>query len=244
METSRFDTSIAPNEAPARPASPNERLIGAATRMGVTALKAAKAAGYSDTSMTRAFHSSAAALTILAGRYMTPRAAVPDQAATKVIRLTSPLGLAAALETPGLECLEVPVSILDRRWQTPEIATALRNRGNVTIHAYDVFLTGLLTTKTIPEWPFIDGVKPAFVIETLDVLTRELRRQSRADLCLAYVRGLDWVDGVLVDPASDSEWDTITRLSTKAPLTPSECATVEDILPRLPELLLNPSLWP
>lgn len=241
MEASRFETPIAPSQAPKPAANPRERLISAATKMGVTALATAKAAGFKDAAHMRAFHASAARLTGLAGRYMP---AAPEATPTKVIRLASPMGLADALKTPGLECLEIPISILDRRWQAPDVQAALRARGDVKIHAYDIFLTGLLTTKSVSEWPFIDGVKPAFVQNTLDVLSRELRRQSRADLCLAYVRGLDWVDGVLVDPASDSEWETITRLSTKAPLTPAECATVEDILPRLPELLLNPSLWP
>ncbi len=208
------------------------------------AFQNAKAAGFSDPALTRALHGSAAKLSIIAARYLEPSQAEAKTNAASVQRISSPVGLLKALEIPGLERLEVPLSIIDWRWRSAEVRNALAAKGAIQIHAYDIFLKGLLTSKSEAQWPLIDGVKPKFVTETLDLLTREFRRQSRADLCLAYVRGLAWVDGVLIDPASEEEWETITRLSTKAPLTPAECAAVEDILPRLPALLLNPSLWP
>jgi aryl-alcohol dehydrogenase-like predicted oxidoreductase len=78
----------------------------------------------------------------------------------------------------------------------------------------------------------------------MDGLAREFQREGIADLCLAYVRGQDWIDGVVVGMETDDQLDSNLRLFTKSPLNAAECEAVARRIPHMPEQLLNPALWP
>ncbi|MEI9932700.1 MAG: hypothetical protein WDM89_19740 [Rhizomicrobium sp.] len=69
-------------------------------------------------------------------------------------------------------------------------------------------------------------------------------RENAADLCLAYARGQDWIDGVVVGLETEDQLDDNLRLFIKRPLGADECALVEARIPHLPVKLLNPAQWP
>jgi aryl-alcohol dehydrogenase-like predicted oxidoreductase len=93
-------------------------------------------------------------------------------------------------------------------------------------------------------WPQIDGVDPADTIALIATLVHEFGRESAADLCLAFVRGQDWIDGVVVGMETSDQLETDLHLFIQPPLTASECEEIERRVPKLPEQLLNPALWP
>ena len=68
--------------------------------------------------------------------------------------------------------------------------------------------------------------------------------KGAADLCLAYARGQDWIDGVVVGMETEAQLDANLRLFVRPPLTAQECEAMAQRLPRVPEQLLNPALWP
>ncbi len=75
-------------------------------------------------------------------------------------------------------------------------------------------------------------------------LAEEFGRDGPADLCLAYVRGQSWIDGVVVGLETEDQLDHNLRLFHKRPLGPAECALIEARIPRSPVQLLNPASWP
>jgi aryl-alcohol dehydrogenase-like predicted oxidoreductase len=160
------------------------------------------------------------------------------------VSVQSPQEAINALESRDVRHIQLPFNILDWRWREAGVILRCEARPDVTVHARSVFLQGLLATDDATIWPCIDGIDSRVVLALIADLARELGRESAADLCLAYVRGQRFIDGVVIGMETTEQLDANLRLAVKRPLTDSECARVEGRVPRLPEQLLNPALWP
>jgi aryl-alcohol dehydrogenase-like predicted oxidoreductase len=82
------------------------------------------------------------------------------------------------------------------------------------------------------------------LIDVLSGLARRFDRVSTADLCLAYVRGQDWIDGVVVGMETEDQLEMNLRLSAYRPLSSADCTEIGRCVPRVPARLLNPADWP
>jgi aryl-alcohol dehydrogenase-like predicted oxidoreductase len=140
--------------------------------------------------------------------------------------------------------IQMPFNILDWRWRDAGIINQMARRKNLTVHARSVFLQGLLAADDPGVWPEIDGVNPEAILSMIHSLADELGRENAADLCMAYARGQDFIDGVVIGLETSEQLDFNLRLSIKRPLTLEECLLVDNCMPRVPEQLLNPALWP
>ena len=160
------------------------------------------------------------------------------------VSVSSPLEALAALACPDVVHLQLPFNLLDWRWRKAGFKTCLASRPNVTIHARSTFLQGILASNDVRVWPKIDGVYPQALINIIASLAHQLGRESAADLCLAYARGQDWIDGVVVGLETKDQLEDNLRLFIKRPLSADECARVEARIPHLPVTLLNPAHWP
>lgn len=149
----------------------------------------------------------------------------------------------AALDCPDVRHMQLPFNILDWRWDEAGVIERIRMRSHVTIHARSVFLQGVLAADDPQVWPSIEGVDPDQMTELLADIAAEYDRDGVADLCLAYVRGQDWIDGVVVGMETEKQLDENLRLFVRAPLSPQDCAAISQRIPRQPERLLNPALW-
>jgi spore coat polysaccharide biosynthesis protein SpsF len=164
----------------------------------------------------------------------------------------------ACLSDVGVQHIQLPVNLLDRRWRhlnVPKggtengesfeeaITRAVQARG-VTVHARSCFLQGTLVNDAPlwPEWAVVEGWAQR-VLQALDRLVNTLNRTSRADLCLAYVRALPWVTHVLIGMRSLQQLEENMVLSHNAALSHAEVAMVESQLPHVAERLVSPWLW-
>jgi len=160
------------------------------------------------------------------------------------VSVQSPLEALGALARPDVVHLQLPFNLLDWRWRKAGFRACLAARPNVTIHARSTYLQGILASSDAAVWPRLDGVFPQAIINMIASIAHQLGREGPADLCLAYARGQDWIDGVVVGLETEDQLDDNLRLFVKRPLDPDECAFVEGRLPHLPVRLLNPALWP
>jgi spore coat polysaccharide biosynthesis protein SpsF len=151
---------------------------------------------------------------------------------------------ADALTCPDVQHIQMPFNLLDGRWREAGIVDALAKRPDVTVHVRSVFLQGLLAAGDPAVWPVISGLDPVAVLADIARLVRELGRDSAADLCMAYARGQAFIAGVVIGLETEAQLDENLALMRNPPLTPAECRFVEDCLPRCPNQLLNPALWP
>jgi spore coat polysaccharide biosynthesis protein SpsF len=164
------------------------------------------------------------------------------------------LALGVSVQTPqealeALACSDVrqvqmPFNLLDWRWRQHGVIAAITSRPGVTIHVRSVFLQGILAARDPSVWPRLNGVSASRLITHIDALVEEFGRSSPADLCLAYARGQEWVDGVVVGMETEDQLQTNVELFLRPPLSPQECRHVEARCPHVPEALLNPALWP
>jgi aryl-alcohol dehydrogenase-like predicted oxidoreductase len=160
------------------------------------------------------------------------------------VSVQSPAEAHLALGNRDVRHIQLPFNLLDWRWHEAGVIDLIRSREHVTIHARSVFLQGLLIAPNLSIWPAVLAVNPAEIMSLLKTLARDLGRESVADLCLAYVRGQDWIHGVVVGMETEDQLDSNLRLFVRQPLNTAECEEVARRLPRVPEALLNPALWP
>ncbi len=158
------------------------------------------------------------------------------------VSVQSPQEAEEALADPAVQHIQLPFNLLDWRWG--RVLSHCAARPAVTVHARSVFLQGLLAANDPAIWPRIEGVDPNAVLRLVAALAEEFGRESAADLCLAYARGQSFIDGVVIGLETMEQLDANLRLAVKPPLAKEECALVEARMPRLPEILLNPALWP
>ena len=149
----------------------------------------------------------------------------------------------AALLDPDVRHVQLPVNVLDWRWQAPRFLEARAARSDVAVHARSSLLQGLLVTSP-DRWPAVDGMSAAVVAERLGNLVKDCERSSVADLAFAYVRSLSWVDTLVVGVETADQVIANVELFRRPPLTEVEANNVVNSLPTVPEAFLNPALWP
>jgi aryl-alcohol dehydrogenase-like predicted oxidoreductase len=160
------------------------------------------------------------------------------------VSVQSPAEALAALAHPNVRHLQLPFNVFDWRWAEAGVISALRNMPSLTVHARSVFLQGVLTAGDPSIWPRVEGADAPALISWLNECAWKFGRQSVTDLCLAYVRGQDWIDGVVVGMETEEQLESNLSLSTRPPLAFAECAAIDAWRPRVPERLLDPARWP
>jgi spore coat polysaccharide biosynthesis protein SpsF len=160
------------------------------------------------------------------------------------VSVQSPLEALRVLESRDVQHLQLPFNLLDWRWRAHGVIERIVARPHLTVHARSVFLQGILACDDASVWPKIPGIDAAYVLELLGEEALRFERSGIADLCVAFVRGQSWIDGLVIGMETEAQFDANMRLFLKAPLAEHACLQLEQRLPRLPERLLDPARWP
>jgi aryl-alcohol dehydrogenase-like predicted oxidoreductase len=160
------------------------------------------------------------------------------------VSVQSPQEALEALSRPDVRHIQLPFNILDWRWREAGVIDDIFERPHVTIHARSVFLQGILAADDASVWPAFGAVDAHAVLRELSAIARDFGRETIADLCLSYARGQNWIDGVVVGMETEQQLDANLRLFVRPPLSAEDCAAIGARVPRVPEQLLNPALWP
>lgn len=156
--------------------------------------------------------------------------------------VSTPVEAMAALQDQEVGHLQCPVNLLDWRWRSDDFLRAVQARPDVVIHARSALLQGLLTLPA-KDWISVPGADATVLCDALDGLVQSLGRIDRTDLCIAYVRAMPWVTSVVLGMESAEQLRHNLELIQAPPLIEEEVWAVASRIPRLPEALLNPSLW-
>ena len=148
----------------------------------------------------------------------------------------------AALADPEVEQIQLPFNLLDWRWKAAGFEKAALKRNEVVIHTRSALLQGILISEA-QIWPRVENVDPVAWVAQLEMLSKQLKRINRQDLCLAYVRAQPWIDSVVVGMESLTQLNENLALFRNPPLTTDEVFLVEKTLSGAPEKLLNPAQW-
>jgi spore coat polysaccharide biosynthesis protein SpsF len=149
-----------------------------------------------------------------------------------------------ALACRDVRHLQMPFNLLDWRWREAGVIDLIAARADVTVHARSAFLQGILAANDSTVWPRVEGVDAERLVSLIAEIAQDFGRENPADLCLAYVRGQSWVDGVVVGLETEDQLDANLRLFLQRPLTAGQCALIAARMPHVPENLLDPAKWP
>lgn len=158
--------------------------------------------------------------------------------------VSTPAEAAEAAADTNLHYLQIPLNVLDHRWRSDAaFQSALRAREDLVVFVRSALLQGILTGDA-QDWPAFPNVNADNWIGRLDKLVKALGRLNRADLCLAYVRGLPWVASIVLGVDNVAQLQENIRLFSMPALMDDELAQVEQELCDAPPALLDPSQWP
>ncbi len=169
------------------------------------------------------------------------------QEQSRIIRLgvsvQSPEEALEALKEPLVSCLQLPFNLLDHRWKSAGVHhVLLEKRPDVMVYARSALLQGILAADA-SCWPKGSEIRSDDWVQRLTQLRTELNRESRVDLCLAYVRSQHWIHSIVVGVETPTQLAENLALFQRSALTPMEVELVETRLTGAPEALLNPTLW-
>lgn len=160
------------------------------------------------------------------------------------VSVQNPAEAREALAEPSVSHLQLPFNLFDWRWRDAGVIADLARRKDITVHVRSVFLQGVLAAEDPAIWPRIAGVDAVALVAWLNRQAKELGCDSVADLCLAYARGQDWIDGVVVGMETESQLEANLALIARSPLSAEDCGALEERRPRLPAEFLDPAQWP
>ena len=155
------------------------------------------------------------------------------------ISVYSPEKAIQALNTDGIDMVQLPTNILDRRFETAGVFQ-LAEEKKKKIYIRSVFLQGLILMDAdeIPEK--MSFAKP--VIEELESISNELKL-SRKKLALDYIKS-EMPDAKVVFGADTPLHVKENVACWEGELPPSSVDRVKMVFDHVDEKILNPTLWP
>lgn len=160
------------------------------------------------------------------------------------VSVQSPEELIEVLKIKNIEYIQLPFNILDNRWANAinEILKEKQER-SLQIHVRSVYLQGLLLSDDTQKWRKA-GVANHNIISTwLNDLVITLDRNSVADLCVAYINSIEWVDGLVIGMETVEQFKENVKLISNVKLDSNQIAKIESSRLEVPESLLNPAKW-
>jgi spore coat polysaccharide biosynthesis protein SpsF len=160
------------------------------------------------------------------------------------VSVQSPEELETALEHEEIDHVQMPCNILDHRWDavTDRLRAIRRTRG-LRVHVRSALLQGLLSSDDLELWrrAHVEDARP--VTEWLAHSATALGHDGPVALCLAWARGLDWADGVVVGCDSLVQLHDTVRYFNAPALTQDEIAALAAERPQLDPSSLDPARW-
>ena len=144
-----------------------------------------------------------------------------------------------AIDTPGIEVIQHPLSLLDQRFERSGVLQRARSKG-IAIFVRSVYLQGLLLLpeERVPER--LADIKP---------VRRRLERTAKAleislpELALRFAASLEGVTGVVVGLETLEQLESNLAMLAKGNLAEETVKKISSIVPDLPDAILLPNLW-
>ncbi|WAB95562.1 aldo/keto reductase [Pseudomonas citronellolis] len=160
------------------------------------------------------------------------------------VSVQSPEELERVLTVADVGFIQMPFNVLDGRWDhlIPSIITQKHHR-DLVIHVRSTLLQGLLPSMVSENWYKANILTPKPIIAWLEEQCCKTGRATITDFCLAFVKSLDWVDGLVIGMESLDQLSENIKILCSPDLSQDEINTVLSSRPHLEEESLNPAYW-
>ena len=146
----------------------------------------------------------------------------------------------ACLDNKKVKVIQLPFNILDWRWFDKKFIELIGSRKDVEIQVRSIFLQGLLLNSS-ENWPNEEESKK--YADKLDKIMRKLKIRSRLELCIAYVKSIDWISSFVIGVDDMNHLIEINNLNTKKVFSDVELDFIFEELEKAPIKLLDPRCW-
>jgi aryl-alcohol dehydrogenase-like predicted oxidoreductase len=145
-----------------------------------------------------------------------------------------------ALELNGLDALQAPANVFDRRLKRAGVFERTTHR-NVTIFLRSVYLQGLALMSVSRVAQVAPFAVPA--VKRLEEFCH-VHHLDRREFALRYALALDARAQVIIGAETPAQVTANCRTATAAPLPAALCAEWDTAWPDDDETLINPGRWP
>lgn len=160
------------------------------------------------------------------------------------VSIQAPEELERLLSVPEIKFFQIPFNILDWRWgRLVGKILAEKKKRSLLMHSRSSLLQGLLASEDVDLWLRANCGTPVRYIEGLKEVAEEMGSASVVNLCLAYVRSQEWIDGVVVGMETDSQLRENIRFFGERELTSAQLQKIAGSFPKLSDQTLNPANW-
>jgi len=159
------------------------------------------------------------------------------------VSIQSEQELEKALKFEDIKLIQLPFNILDSRWDNYiKVIREIKKKRGLIIHARSIFLQGLLLTNDHNKWKKATVDNPKEILESINRLVSDYKKNSIMQLCIDYVKDQDWIDGLVI--GVNSEKELLENFNYFYENLRSEKITNWELdLPKLDSSTLNPSNW-
>jgi len=157
------------------------------------------------------------------------------------VSVSSPQEALEVLNKKEIQRIQIPVNIFDYRWKDSGFLEQLEKRPDIHVQARSSLLQGVFTLPA-HKWPILDKSEAETSVEFLKSSLGAYNRESVADLCYAYLRGLDWIDSIVVGAETPEQLQENVRLFKKPALDANAINSI--VCPQLDIRFLDPANWP
>jgi aryl-alcohol dehydrogenase-like predicted oxidoreductase len=141
---------------------------------------------------------------------------------------------------PGVEALQIPANLLDRRHERSGVL-ALAAASGVAVFLRSVFLQGLLL---MPEAAVPAGLRVVLPVRRRLTALAAAAGLTLAELAVRYMLGLKGATCVVIGAETVAQVRENVALCDQGPLPGDLHTAVQAIHPQLPEAALTPYRWP
>ena len=111
------------------------------------------------------------------------------------------------------------------------------------MHVRSVLLQGLLVSLNQSLWEQAHVTDAESVLRWLAEQVSRYGRADSCDLCINYVQGLDWVDGIAVGMETKEQLLENIHHFSRPTFAQEEIEAMDSTRPKVGEETLNPALW-
>lgn len=160
------------------------------------------------------------------------------------VSIQNPTELSDVLDNPDISHIQLPYNLLDWRWSEGiERIRQIRQVRTLRIHVRSALLQGLFLQNNPQVWERAHVLNHQEIVRFLGDAVLKANRKNIADLCFAYLRAENWIDGIVVGMETKDQLLENLGFFNSSPLSPAEYNNFTSNRPLISECTLNPATW-
>ena len=160
------------------------------------------------------------------------------------VSIQTPDELVQALKLDDLTFIQMPFNLLDYRWdELTDLIQVAKKHKKITVHVRSTLLQGLLINHNAEIWKQAHLNNTEDIFSWLEKYRKAFSCEDITDLCLRYVRGIPWIDGIVVGMESLEQLQANIHYFSTPALTTKQRQIMISSRPFICDKALNPSQW-